>query len=166
MNRSLATVLKFIAALLLLVAVREDAFAQASCSVSVTPLNFGTYTGTQVQVTGTVDLTCSAPSGTRVSYLVTASPGSSNNYVQRFMRRSLPPVENLNYSLTILLGNTTATWGDGSGGTSAWSGRTAPINAGNPQRIASTTITGTLGAGAVPSAGSYTDTITVTAIWN
>ena len=166
MNRSLVAALKFVAAFLLLVVAQDRAFAQVSCSVSVTPLNFGAYTGAQVQVTGTVDLTCSGPSGTRVNYSVTASAGNSNNYAQRFLQRTLPPVETLNYSLTILLGTTTANWGDGSNGTSAWTGRTPPINAGNPQRIASTTITGTVAAGAVPSSGSYNDVITVTATWN
>ncbi|MDH5208713.1 MAG: spore coat U domain-containing protein [Burkholderiaceae bacterium] len=166
MNRSLAAALKFVAVFLLLVTAHGRAYAQASCSVSVTPLNFGAYTGNQVQVTGTVDLTCSGPSGTRVNYSIAASPGNSNNYAQRFMRRSLPPVETLNYSLTILLGTTTANWGDGSNGTSAWTGRTPPINAGNPQRIATTTITGTVAAGPVPSSGSYVDVITVTATWN
>jgi spore coat protein U-like protein len=166
MNRFLPRALKFAAALLLFIAAHGEAHAQVSCALSVTPLNFGAYTGAQVQATGTVDLTCSGPSGSRPNYTVTASPGNSNSYAQRYLLRTAPPAETLNYSLTILLGNTTTTWGDGSGGTSAWTGRTAPINSGNPQRVASTTITGTIAAGAVPSAGSYTDTIIVTAIWN
>lgn len=155
-------------ALVLLLAAQSAAFAQASCSLSVTPLNFGPYTGVQATAIGTVDLTCSGPPGSRPAYTVTASPGNSGNYAQRHLRRAQAPTENINYTLTIALGNgnTTANWGDGSNGTSAWTGQTQPINGGNPQRIASTTITGTIAAGPVPAAGSYSDTIVVTATWN
>lgn len=163
---ALSSIPRFLAALLFLVAVQSDAYAQAACSVSVSPLNFGAYTGAQIQVTGTVDLTCSGPNGTRVNYTVTASPGNSNNYAQRFLQRTLTPAETLNYSLTIQLGNSSAIWGNGSNGTSAWTGRTPPINGGNAQRVAGTTITGTIAAGPVPSAGNYSDTIVVTASWN
>lgn len=149
-----------------LLAGPATACAQAACSVSVTPLNFGAYTGAQLQVTGTVDLVCSGPQGTRANFVITASPGNSNSYAQRFMQRTSPPADTLNYGLTILLPAGSVNWGDGSGGTSAWSGRTPPINAGNASRVATTTITGTLAAGAVPSAGVYTDTIVVTATWN
>ena len=168
MKRARLSVPGFLAALALLLAAQSDAYAQVSCSLSVTPLTFGAYTGVQAQVTGTVDLTCSGPPGSRPSYTVTASPGNSGNYAQRYLRRAQLPAETINYSLTIALGNANATanWGDGSNGTSAWSGQTQPINAGNPQRIASTTITGTIAAGPVPAAGSYSDTIVVTATWN
>jgi spore coat protein U-like protein len=97
---------------------------------------------------------------------VTASPGNSGNYAQRFLRRAGTPSETINYSLAILFGNTTGNWGDGSNGSTAWTGRTQPINAGNPQRVDSATISGTIAAGSVPSAGSYNDTIIVTATWN
>jgi spore coat protein U-like protein len=166
MNRLLFPALKFAAMLALMVVAQGEAMAQASCTVSVTPLNFGAYTGAQVQATGTVDLTCSGASGSRPAYTVTASPGNSGNYAQRFLRRVGTPAETINYSLAILFGNTTGNWGDGSNGTTVWAGRTQPINAGNPQRVDSATITGTIAAGIVPSAGSYSDTIVVTATWN
>jgi spore coat protein U-like protein len=157
---------RLVAALALLL-LHGAALAQVACSVSVTPLTFGAYTGAQMQATGTVDLTCSGPAGSRPAYTITASPGNSGNYAQRYLRRAQTPAETINYTLTIALGNNkTAVWGDGSGGTSAWSGQTQPINAGNAQRVASTTISGTLAAGPVPSAGSYGDTIIVTATWN
>lgn len=165
MNRVERFALK--AALAALVAAAPGAtLAQVACTVAVSPMNFGTYSGATVQVTGTVDLVCSGPSGPRPAFSVTASPGSSNTYAQRTLRRTVAPVEMLNYSLAITLATGSANWGDGSGGTSAWTGRTAPINPGNPERAASTTITATLAAGAVPSAGNYTDTIVVTATWN
>jgi spore coat protein U-like protein len=158
---------RLVAALALLLMSQSDALAQVACSLSVTPLTFGAYTGAQVQTTGTVDLTCSGPAGSRPAYTITASPGVSGNYAQRFLQRAQTPAETLNYTLTIALGNNkSAIWGNGAGGTSAWSGQTQPINAGNAQRVASTTVTGTIAAGAVPSAGSYSDTIIVTATWN
>jgi len=166
MTRLPFAALKFVAMLALLVAAHGEAVAQASCTVSVTPLNFGAYSGAQIQATGTVDLTCSGTSGSRPSYSVTASSGNSGNYAQRFLRRAGTPSETINYSLAILFGNTTGNWGDGSSGTIAWTGRTQPINAGNPQRVDSATISGTIAAGSVPSAGSYNDTIVVTATWN
>lgn len=166
MKRLPLAALKFAAMLALMLAAHSEAMAQASCTVSVTPLNFGAYSGAQVQATGTVDLICSGAPGSRPSYTVTASPGNSGNYAQRFLRRVGSPAETIDYSLSILFGTTTGIWGDGSSGTTAWIGRTQPINAGNPQRIDSATITGTIAAGAVPSAGSYSDTIVVTATWN
>jgi spore coat protein U-like protein len=155
-----------LAAALLLLAVAGRAGAQVTCSVAVSPLNFGAYTGAAVQVTGTVDLVCSGPQGSRPAYSVSAAPGNSNTYAQRTLRRTALPADTLDYGLTIQLGAGNVPWGDGSAGTSAWTGRTAPINAGNPQRAASANITGTLSAGAVPSAGAYSDTILVTATWN
>jgi spore coat protein U-like protein len=167
MTRPWSTVAKLLLALLALVAGHGSAWAQATCTLSVSPLNFGAYTGTQLQVTGSVDLLCSGTNGSRANYTVTASAGNSNNYAQRFLKRTTLPADTINYSLAIVLGNgTSANWGNGTGGTSTWTGRTAPINGGNPQRVASTTFTGTLAAGNVPSSGNYTDVIVVTATWN
>ncbi len=167
MTRLSSMIAKPLLALLALFAAHGSAWAQATCTVSVSPLNFGTYIGTQLQVTGSVDLLCGGTSGSRANYTVTASAGNSNSYAQRFLKRTALPADTINYSLAIALANgTSANWGNGTGGTAAWTGRTAPINAGNPQRVASTTFTGTLSAGSVPSAGSYSDVIVVTATWN
>jgi spore coat protein U-like protein len=116
-----------------------------------------------------VGLLCTGPNGTRADYVVTMSAGhsqGSTNFAQRFLRRSGSPSDPLNYNLYLETVAPANIWGDGTGGSTRWTGRTQPINQGNPQRVANANLIGVLAAGLVPSAGSYGDTIVVTATWN
>ena len=53
--------------------------------------------------------------------------------------------------------------GDGTGGTVVWQGN-MNLSTGQTTRTATNTIAGAVPAGTVPSAGSYTDTVTATIV--
>ena len=142
-----------IAALLLLVAV-GDARAGASCSVSVTPVTFGTYnvfTPTALDSTGTIVYQCS-PSARNI--WITVSRGVGGTFTARQML-SLTS-DRLEYNLFRDAARTTI-WGDFSGGTSGHYDRDPPNNA--PVEVP---IYARIPAGQDVQAGLYGDYVTVT----
>jgi spore coat protein U-like protein len=134
----------------LLGAVHAEA---ATCSVSTTPVAFGTYDVFSVapnDTTGSVSLTCNGAH----NIVITLSTGSSSSFNPRTMTK--PSSETLNYNLYLDAARTSV-WGDGNSSTSTYT------NANPPNNIAlSVTIYGRIPAGQDVTAGAYADSVTVT----
>ena len=154
--------------LVLYASLHAGSAGAAQCSVAAVTMNFGTYLGTQVNVAQTIQITCSATLTLpeQVRYEVRLSPGLGNSYAQRRLQRTAAPLDSLPYNL--YLGGVPAVlntnvWGDGTGGTVVWQGN-MNLSTGQTTRTATNTIAGAVPAGTVPSAGSYTDTVTATIV--
>ena len=133
---------------------RAGVATAGSCSfTSVSGVSFGSYdvfSGSPTDSTGQIVYNCNGGSH---AVTIDLSKGNSGNYAQRYMLRS---AEQLNYNLYLDAARTQI-WGDATGGTSHY-GPTDPPNATD----VTVTIYGRIPAGADVSAGSYSDTITVT----
>ncbi len=164
------SLLRFLASLLLL-ALTGAAHAALSCTVSVGTLAFGTFTGTQSNSSATMTITCTRGifDPLSLSYTAALSTGSSGTYSQRLLTRVGPPADTLNYNLyltTVPGVLNTSVWGDGTGGTIQASGTINWPNFLNFSQTRTHTIAGAIAAtSAVPSAGNYQDSITVTLIY-
>ncbi|MBI4207696.1 MAG: spore coat protein U domain-containing protein [Betaproteobacteria bacterium] len=126
--------------------------AESACSVDPTPVAFGVYSpfsGAPADTAGTLRVTCSTAT---VGYTVLLSAGGAGSYSPR---RLSGGGHTLSYNLyTDPL--RTVVWGDGSGGTASVTGAFAlPGNIDH-------TVYGRVPALQNVSAGTYTDTITVT----
>lgn len=134
------------AALALLVSAA--AYAQ-SCSVAVTPVNFGNYSpfsASALDSTGKVTVSCSGNAG----FSVSLNAGLHGEGV--FGERGLSDGHNiLSYQLFTNASHSVA-WGDGTGGTSVV----------RMSQSGSLTIYGRITARQVVGAGTYTDTALVT----
>lgn len=133
------------------------------CSVSATTLAFGAYDGllrTAVDSAGSVAVTCGADAGgTRISYEVTLSTGSSGNYTSRAMSGA---VSNLTYNL-YTKSNRKDVWGDGTGGSTTV---TDSYRLGTPCCVTqSYPIYGRIDASQNAAPGIYADTIVATVSW-
>lgn len=150
-SRALIVVRVFaVAAVLLVCAADADA---AQCSISTTPVSFGTYNvfaTAPTDSTGTIVYNCNG--GAR-NILITFSRGNAPTFAPRFM---LNGTEQLPYNLYRNAARTTI-WGDGTGG----SGLYLDTNPPNSTDI-SVTVFGRVPTGQDVSAGVYTDTVTVT----
>ena len=138
------------AAAALVVLSASNAFAQASCTISVTSVNFGSYNvfgGSATDSTGTVVYNCNNMAH---NIVITLSKGASSSFNPRTMTRS---GETLNYNLFRDAARTTI-WGDGTSGTSTYSDNNPP-NATN----VTVTVYGRVPSGQDVSAGVYSDTV-------
>jgi spore coat protein U-like protein len=138
------------------------ALAVTSCSVAASGVNFGIYnplSGTPLNSTGTVTVTCTLLSGgaTTVNLTAALSTGSSGNYTARTM---LAGVNKLNYNLYWSTAYQQV-WGDGTGG-SFYGVASVPLSPGNPTQQVSGTMYGQISAGQDVAPGAYLDTIVVT----
>lgn len=128
--------------------------AHAACTISSTPLVFGTYNVfavTPLDSTGSVTLHCTA---TDKDIVITLDRGGAPTFNPR---RMLNGAEQLDYNLYLDAARTTI-WGDGTGGTQIFANH-------NPQgnnRDIVLPIYGRIPAGQDVRAGTYTNTITVT----
>lgn len=124
-------------------------FAAAACTVSATGLNFASInpiSGNAYDSTATIIVTCP----TATSFSVHLSPGAGA-YGQRIMSSG---TNTMRYSL-FLDSAMTEIWGDGTAGTSFWSGTAGSAGA-------SHTVYGHIPYQPTTVPGTYTDTITVT----
>ncbi len=132
--------------------------AQAACTVSASNLSFGQYlpsSGSAVDTTGNVAVTCSGLLSVLVGYTISLSTGASGSYAARALNSG---ANSLAYNLYTNLLRTTV-WGNGSG-SSTVSGSILV------QLVVPTTNNHTV-YGRIPASqnvapGSYSDTITVT----
>lgn len=130
------------------------------CTVSTTPVSFGVYdvfSTTPLDTTGAIALYCNNPEKKPMPITVTISTGGSGSFNPRQMRLA-GGSDRMNYYLFIDPSRTTI-WGDGSGGSSLFTGtivKTAPLNL---------TVYGRVPARQNLRAGSYTDTLVVTIDW-
>jgi len=139
-----------------LLCIRE---AEAACNVATTNISFGTYdvfSNPPKDSTGTVSVTCDeAPPP-----IVTIRIGPSFNaggFKPRQMRHTTRP-DRLNYNLFID-SSMSVIWGDGTGGTSAVSNKVTK------NKTWVSTLYGRIPAGQDVSAGTYSETVSVTITW-
>jgi len=149
--------------LLLLILCTPLAARAADCSVNfgATPVNFSNHdptSGTPIQVTGTITVTCHRPptpdTGT---YSIALSTGASGSYAGRMMKYGS---EVLNYQLYTDSTYSTV-WGDGTGGSQTVSGGYSKLK-NNGSVTFNHTVYGRVPANQWPAAGNYTDTVTAT----
>ena len=148
------------------------AHAVHSCTISVGTLNFGVYSGAQVNSSSTMTVTCTLTAGIvdTVNYTGTLSTGASGSYAQRQLTNLSLPSDTLPYNLylgTVPAALNTNVWGDGTGGTITATGMFTLIVFFSPIGTANYTVAGAIPAVAVvPAAGTYNDTIVATLTFN
>jgi spore coat protein U-like protein len=126
--------------------------AEANCTISTTPVSFGSYdvfSGTARDANGTVQINCTP----RENIQVTLSRGLSSVFTTRTLRSG---TNLLNYNLFRNAARTQI-WGDGSSGTSVFSG--------NNIRNQTLTVYGRLPAAQDAAVGTYSDNIVATVIF-
>lgn len=148
-------------------AAAPAAFAQAGCTVSAAPLNFGAYdtlSPVDTTVNGGITLDCAplGPGGaSRVSYRIALSPGSGSS-VQRLMPRA-GGGDVLSYQAYWRSVSPGRIWGTGVPGTVVASGSvTVPPNG----RSVTEPMVGVIPALQPVGAGSYVDTLIVTVTYD
>ena len=131
--------------------------AGAACTVSATGVNFGAYdvfVAAPLDSTGSVTVTCDQAPPEDVVIAIGPS-GTSGGFIPRQMRSASSP-DRLNYNLFTNAGRSSV-WGDGAPGTS-----TVFLKNVKKNRPVTTTIYGRIPPGQDVSAGSYSDSLTVT----
>jgi spore coat protein U-like protein len=126
--------------------------AEAACTITTTSVAFGTYdvfTATPDDANGTVQISCTP----RENIQVNLSRGSSATFNPRTLRSG---TNILTYNLFRNAARTQI-WGDGTGGTSVFSG--------NNIRNRTLTIYGRVPAAQDAAVGNYSDTIVATVIF-
>lgn len=130
------------------------ATAEAACTISTTPVAFGTYNvfaASPDDATGHITYRCTAPRPPLVR--IHLDKGGAPTFSPRQMRQGS---EILNYNL--YLDSTRATiWGDTTGGTQIYSRANPP-----PNRNINVSVYGRIPAGQDVSAGPYSATVTAT----
>jgi spore coat protein U-like protein len=125
------------------------AVVQANCTLSATPLAFGTYTGALTNATSTLTISCTK----NTAYNVGLSAGLATGATVTTRKMSGPGAALLAYSLFRDAGHT-QNWGN-TVGTNTQAG----TGSGSAQPL---TVYGQIPASQVAAPGSYTDTITAT----
>jgi len=136
----------------LAVALAWPRTAMAACTISATPVSFGTYnvfSSTPLDSTGSVIFNCD----NRANITITLNNGGATTFNPRRMLNGSEP---LNYNLYRDAART-AIWGDGTGGTQVYSDPRTPRN----QNV-TLTVYGRIPAGQDVSVGTYTNTVTAT----
>lgn len=126
-----------------------SASVSVTCGMSVTPLAFGSYSGTQLDAATTVSVTCS--NGT--AYDIGLDAGSATGATVTTRQMGGPSGGLLSYAIYQNTGRTT-NWGNTPG-----TDTVAGTGSGALQTI---DIYGHIAAGQFPVSGSYSDTVTVT----
>ena len=125
------------------------ATVQAMCQISTNPLAFGTYTGTQIDATSTLSVTCT----NTTPYNVGLNAGTATGATVTTRRMTGPGANLLNYALYSNAGRTT-NWGNTVG-----TDTVAGTGNGTAQSL---TVYGRLPAAQFNTPGAYSDTITAT----
>lgn len=140
-----------------------DRAEAAFCSVSVTPLVFGTYQTTSnapVNIAATVGVTCSAATASTVSYEIRLATGKSGSFINRTMSSGDGQLAYQLYSSPAM----GQIWGDGTGGTAVVQGSLSLTT--GASRTATYTVYGRAAARQNVSPGTYQDPITVLLVVN
>lgn len=151
--RALALRHGLLAAALLLALGVSNGEAAGSCTVSVSSIAFGSYdvfVPVPTDSTGTIVLTCNG--GAR-DVAIALGRGQTGTFSGRKLTKA---GDALSYNVFLDAARTTI-WGDGSGATAMWIEANPPNN-----KDVSRTMFGRVPATQEVSAGSYTDTLTVT----
>jgi spore coat protein U-like protein len=120
-----------------------------TCAITATNMNFGNYSGVQLDSTATLDATCST--GTPYNIGLNAGTGTGATITTRKMRG--PAVEELNYTLSQDAAHT-INWGDTIG--------TDTVPGAGNGAVQPHTVFGRIAASQFIQSGAYSDTITVT----
>lgn len=141
---------------LLLIVLLGDASAQ-SCSINVTPMNFGGLnTNTRAATNSRANLSVSCDSPAAFLVRLDAGQNGTGSFQTRKMRL-IGSSETMDYNLFADSARTQV-WGDGTGGSRVVSGSSSV-------RIQNLPIYGRIFGGQNLRPGSYTDTITVIVDW-
>lgn len=139
-----------VATAIVLIAARGE----AACTISTTAVNFGTYNvfaTSADDATGQITYRCTSPRPPLVT--IQLDKGGAPSFNPRQMSRGS---EKLNYNL--YRDSTRSTiWGDGTGGTQAYSRTSPPLNSN-----INLPVYGRIPAGQDVSAGAYSNTVTAT----
>ena len=131
----------------------------ASCIISTTPVNFGSYdvfSASPTDATGLITITCNETPSPYAPVSIGPSPNSGGFNPRKMKLTS--GTDLLNYNLYTDAARTSI-WGDGTSGTvSVW----RKFLKNKPENL---TVYGRIPPGQDVSAGTYTDTLTVTLIW-
>ncbi|AYJ85427.1 SCPU domain-containing protein (plasmid) [Sphingomonas paeninsulae] len=133
------------------------ALSLCSCTVSTTGISFGSYdpvSSANTDSTGSVRVVCTLLVALAGSYRIDLSTGSSGSYAQRTLTNG-PSILNYNLYTDVAYGQIV---GNGSGGSSSITSNFLALLFLDQ----STTIYGRIPGSQNVSAGSYSDTITVT----
>jgi spore coat protein U-like protein len=152
MHRYALTLIRIAACAVVILLAGTARVDGAQCSISTTPLIFGTYnvfSAAPVDSTGTVSYRCN---GGAHLLLVTITKGQSVTFQPRELGKGS---EKLAYNLFRDAARTSV-WGDFTGGTAAHLETDPPNN-----RDVSVTVYGRIPPGQDISAGSYSDTVMV-----
>lgn len=147
-----------------------QALGFVNCSVSAGGVAFGVYdplSGNDLDSSGSVTFECTSIISLlnlrKVSFEVQLGSGDSGSFAPRMMRSGAATLE---YNLYTGPARNTS-WGDGKGGTGTHGGsfRFPPLISIGTTREETFTIHGRIFGGQLVSAGSYSDTITVTVLY-
>jgi spore coat protein U-like protein len=130
----------------------SDAAAQASCTISVTSVSFGSYNvfnTSALDSSGSITYNCNNKAS---NVSISLGKGSSSTFSPRTMTKG---GEALSYNLFMDASRTTI-WGDGTSGTSIYTRNNPPNNS------VSLPIYGRVSAAQDVSAGTYSDTVLAT----
>ncbi len=129
----------------------------AACSVSASGVAFGTYnplSASPAHFSGSVTYTCAAGSGSS-PFTIALSSGGSGSFMGRSMSNG---ITSMAYQLYLDAADTMI-WGDGTGGSSVYTGTAdVPVSGGG----AAIPVYGLIAAHLAVSPGSYTDVIVAT----
>lgn len=130
--------------------------ATVNCTMNSAGIAFGTFTGSQITVTGTITLTCTGTGS--YSYTLKLSTGGAGVYSPRHMFNG---ANTLNYNIYKDSARSQI-WGDGTGGSTILTGTVAMKGA--TTLVINNTMYAKLPAQSLPPFGSYMDTITATLV--
>jgi len=137
----------------------------ATCSLNVSPLNFGVYdalsmapadSSTDILVSCTRTVTSGAET---VAYTLAVSSGAGNFSARNMLRGTAVLVYNLHTGASRSAANV---WGDGTGGSSTVTGSLLPLDAANPTRTANHALYGRIPARQDVAVGAYNANVVVT----
>jgi spore coat protein U-like protein len=148
-----------ILALLAAPASAQDRGSIESCRVAVDPVVFGSFSGSRIDATGRVTITCDGKGSNNV-ITIGLTNGRANSFVPRLL--SGPNLENLEYNLYTDADHTII-WGNGQGQTRLQFRRFD--FRGTASETAVLTIFGSMPDQALPSPGPYADSISVAVIF-
>jgi spore coat protein U-like protein len=136
------------------------ALVNSNCLVTALPLNFGTYTPTAgpLKVNTTINVNCTL--GTKFTVQLNAGTTGGTSFAQRLLRNTTAgDPDTLQYNL-YTISSYGSIWGDGTSGTATVTGFGAGVLTSVPETVYGVLVDSAANQNA--SAGTYTDTITVT----
>ncbi|MGC1854991.1 MAG: spore coat U domain-containing protein [Candidatus Aquirickettsiella sp.] len=116
---------------------------------NITSVNFGSFTGTQNDATGSIEVTCNPT----VAYTIGLNQGTGTGGTTSLRVMTGTPTGTLAYQLFQNVGRTT-NWGNNP--------PTDTVNSTGTGLVQLFTVYGRIPAGAVPAPGSYNDTVLIT----